>query len=98
MARAIVSNERGLVFVRNVWGVSAEKYNNQYANRSAASRVVTPALPVTSYPYHENAPTADPIVPKESGGVNNQNSTRIDQITPQELIKGSNRGISHVRK
>ena len=95
MARAIVSNERGLVFVRNVWGVSAEKYNKRYKNRSAPSREAQLEAAATP-PYHDSAPITSQIVPKKSGGVNNQNNTLIDQITPQELINGSNRDISHV--
>lgn len=71
----VVSNERNSVRVKNMWGVSTQKYLNRYKNRSKSNgnrATAQQPLSVSQFPSANNTSASTPIIPNSS-----QNSNRV---------------------
>ncbi len=97
----IVSNERNSVKLRNMWGVSTDKYFKKYKSRAVANRASTQQTPALSiFPSGNINSTNDSVARKrsDSQAINTTQQKSTTKIQPIKGKKVQKDYIDYVKK
>lgn len=85
----IVSNERGAVTFKNMWGVDTEKYLRKYKSRAVGNRAASQHTPDASMFPSANTASADFSIPVLERNVNAQQIPSLEPDMPAGTVASS---------
>lgn len=85
----IVSNERGAVTFKNMWGVDTEKYLRKYKSRAVGNRAASQHTPDASMFPSANTASADFSIPTLERNVNAQQIPSLEPDMPAGTVAGN---------